>query len=312
MKFITLNPEDFRRKSGDTRKTMYRRMINRTLYQRREWDVIKKNSDRPERYADDVTCFWPSPSIIWCRRSKVGAGVRSWRSTKTTPRPYVSNAITSPIKNNAITADIGWPWMKKENPIAPPVGKKVGKSDVLFKAEAAAHWYLSDSPFEPIRLSCEQFLRTIADQPALDRVALDAAWEWAMGLPQPKGKGGATIEIGWQMMLFVLVIGPIFGLKGNRQTLVCIPRKCGKTSFAAQLALTVMRHTPDKSARVYSLATKRQQARLVFEDGRAMAYTKPLTEEEKEEGLKAWDEADRQHGRTDTGTKRLETGLSGF
>ena len=141
-------------------------------------------------------------------------------------------------------------------------------SELIKSARYAAERYLRNC-YPATEVSCRQFLRLTENHRSVDG-GLDKAWEWIRKLPQPKGKIEET-DIGWQMMCFTLVMGSMYGLTGmNEQTLVCIPRKQGKTSFAAKLALGVMHFTDEPAAKVYSLATNKEQATLVFKDAQTI------------------------------------------
>ena len=95
---------------------------------------------------------------------------------------------------------------------------------------------------------------------------LDDVYDWISTLPLPKGRRGTTTPLGWQEMLMVYVLGRLYGVECEQQTLVCIPRKQGKTSFSGCLGLAALRFARDEAVKIYSAATQRDQAQLVLHD----------------------------------------------
>lgn len=115
-----------------------------------------------------------------------------------------------------------------------------------------------------------------------DQAACDYAIAFFGSLRHSKGRK-------WVGQLFTLqpwqkfIIGSLFGWKrkdGTRRfrlALVEIPRKNGKTFLAAALALFMMIADGEPGPEVYSAATKRDQAKLVFSEARRMvAQSLPL------------------------------------
>lgn len=81
------------------------------------------------------------------------------------------------------------------------------------------------------------------------------------------------------------ILRPLFGWKrpdGTRRYRRCfvwIPRKNGKTEFAAGLALLMLLGDGEPGAEVYSIASEKDQASIVFEKAAVMvSYSKTLTE----------------------------------
>ncbi|MFA5187202.1 MAG: terminase TerL endonuclease subunit [Patescibacteria group bacterium] len=79
-----------------------------------------------------------------------------------------------------------------------------------------------------------------------------------------------------------LIIAPLFGwyrTDGTRRfrfAYVEVPRKNGKTTLAAAIALYALLADNEHGAEVYSVATKRDQAAIVFRDARNMLRGSPL------------------------------------
>lgn len=96
-----------------------------------------------------------------------------------------------------------------------------------------------------------------------------------------KGKfAGRVFKLGqWQEHL---IVAPLFGWKREdgtrrfREAYVEIPRKNGKTTLAAGIALKCMVADGENGAEVYSAATKKDQARIVFKDASRMVRSSPL------------------------------------
>ena len=81
----------------------------------------------------------------------------------------------------------------------------------------------------------------------------------------------------WQ----AFITGMIFGWKRRdgtrrfRRAFVDVPRKNGKTTYAAAIALYLLLCDGEAGAEIYAAATKRDQAKLVFEDAKALIAKSP-------------------------------------
>ena len=136
---------------------------------------------------------------------------------------------------------------------------------VIEEAREAARGYMRDC-FASTEASCDQFLRrTEVYDPEAVKI-LDDIEAFISKMTLPKGRKGVTRALGWQKMLICCVFGRMAGLPMADQTMVCIPRKQGKTSFAAALGLAALAFAPDVSANIHSVATKKEQAQLVWND----------------------------------------------
>lgn len=112
-----------------------------------------------------------------------------------------------------------------------------------------------------------------------DAAAADHALKFFDYLRHSKGR--------WNRSRFVLspwqafIVGSLFGWKradGTRRfriAFVEVPRKNGKTTLAAGVGLYLFVCDREAGAEVYSAATKRDQAKLVFEDAKAMVGSCP-------------------------------------
>lgn len=138
------------------------------------------------------------------------------------------------------------------------------------------------------RQACE---RQLAD---LDRPVSDA-WPWVFDddradrpcafielLPHIKGKWareGRLIELEpWQSFVLTTVFGWVHhetGLRRFREGYVEVPRKNAKSTLSSGLALYMLSADGEHGAEVYSAATTRDQARIVFDDAKAMAERTP-------------------------------------
>lgn len=138
------------------------------------------------------------------------------------------------------------------------------------------------------RQACE---RQLAD---LDR-PVSEAWPWVFDedradrpcafielLPHIKGKWareGRLIELEpWQSFVLTTVFGWVHhetGLRRFREGYVEVPRKNAKSTLSSGLALYMLSADGEHGAEVYSAATTRDQARIVFDDAKAMAERTP-------------------------------------
>lgn len=138
-----------------------------------------------------------------------------------------------------------------------------------------------------VRLACERHLRDLetAHERGLwwDQEAADAAIAFFALLRHSKGRwNDEPFELSpWQ----AFIVGSIFGwkrwdgLRRFRIVFVEVPRKNGKTTLAAGIALFLFVCDGEAGAEIYSAATKKDQARLVFNDAKAfVAKSEDLNE----------------------------------
>jgi phage terminase large subunit-like protein len=134
-----------------------------------------------------------------------------------------------------------------------------------------------------VRLACERHLKDLdaAHDRGLwwDQTAADHAIEFFGFLRHSKGKwNDQPFELSpWQ----AFIVGSIFGWKkadGTRRfriAFVEVSRKNGKTTLGAGIALYLFVCDGEAGAEIYSAATKRDQARLVFNDAKAFVAKSP-------------------------------------
>ena len=134
-----------------------------------------------------------------------------------------------------------------------------------------------------VRLACERHLRDLADGAArglrFDHVAARRAIDFfPMVLRHSKGQfAGEPFELlDWQKF----VIGSIFGWKlGDvrrfRTAFVSTARKNGKSTLEAGIGLKALIDEDEPGAEIYSAATTRDQARIVFSEAERMRLASP-------------------------------------
>lgn len=133
--------------------------------------------------------------------------------------------------------------------------------------------------------------RQLAD---LDREVSDD-WPWVFDpttaaqpcifielLPHIKGKwarDGRLITLEpWQCFILTTVFGWVHrdtGLRRYREVYIEVPRKNGKSAISSGIGLFTLSADGEHGAEVYSAATTRDQARIVFDDAKAMAERSP-------------------------------------
>jgi phage terminase large subunit-like protein len=136
---------------------------------------------------------------------------------------------------------------------------------------------------------------------AVDRQLADRAkplsdeWPWVFNedfatrpceflelLPHIKGKWARDrklIELdAWQCFIVTTVFGWVHratGLRRFREAYIEVPRKNAKSTLSSGIALYMLSADGEHGAEVYSAATTRDQARIVFDDAKAMAERTP-------------------------------------
>ena len=106
--------------------------------------------------------------------------------------------------------------------------------------------------------------------------------EFIQTLPHTKGEWSNRAELlalePWQKFILTAVFGWMRddGLRRFRTVYIEVPRKNGKSCLSAGVGLHMLRNDAEHGAEVYSVATKRDQARIVFDHARQMALRKDL------------------------------------
>jgi phage terminase large subunit-like protein len=101
-------------------------------------------------------------------------------------------------------------------------------------------------------------------------------------LPHIKGKWARQrqlIELGpWQSFILTTIFGWVHrdtGLRRFRDVYLEIPRKNAKSTLSSGVALFMLTADGEQGAEIYSAATTKDQARIVFDDAKAMAERSP-------------------------------------
>ena len=101
-------------------------------------------------------------------------------------------------------------------------------------------------------------------------------------LPHIKGKWARTRQLitldPWQAFILTSVFGWVHrdtGLRRFREVYLEIPRKNAKSTLSSGVALFMLTADGEQGAEIYSAATTRDQARIVFDDAKAMAERTP-------------------------------------
>ncbi|MDD2742335.1 MAG: terminase large subunit [Rhodocyclaceae bacterium] len=137
----------------------------------------------------------------------------------------------------------------------------------------------------------------LAVQRQVDDLAREASdeWPWVFDparairpcefielLPHIKGKWARDrrlIELGpWQSFILTTIFGWVHrdtGLRRFRDVYLEIPRKNAKSTLSSGVALYMLTADGEPGAEVYSAATTKDQARIVFDDAKQMAERSP-------------------------------------
>jgi phage terminase large subunit-like protein len=134
-----------------------------------------------------------------------------------------------------------------------------------------------------VRLACERHLDDLASGAGrglrFDPAAARHAIEFFGFLRHSKGEwAGQTFELApWQ----AFIVGALFGWKRDdglrrfRTGYCAVPRKNGKSSIAAGIGLYLLVADGEQGAEIYSAATTRDQARIVFDEAKRMVVASP-------------------------------------
>ncbi|MBC7599707.1 MAG: terminase large subunit [Polaromonas sp.] len=143
----------------------------------------------------------------------------------------------------------------------------------------ACHWTI-----EAVRRQIDDLQRPLSDdwpwvfEP--DRAARPC--EFVELLPHIKGKWARERQLivldAWQCFCVATVFGWVHkdtGLRRFREVYIEVPRKNAKSTLSSGIALFMLSADGEHGAEVYSAATTRDQARIVFDDAKAMAERTP-------------------------------------
>jgi phage terminase large subunit-like protein len=115
-----------------------------------------------------------------------------------------------------------------------------------------------------------------------DDYAVEHVCSFVEGLPQIKGEWARRREYvrleDWQVFILAVVFGwkrRVDGMRRFRIAYVEVARKNGKSTLLAAIALYLLSADAEMGAEVYSLATTRDQAAIVFSTAKQMALREP-------------------------------------
>lgn len=144
---------------------------------------------------------------------------------------------------------------------------------VLSGATPACKW---------VRLACQRQRDDLAREWGyrFDVEAANRVCRFVEALPHIKGSqfSGQKLALGdWQCFILSTVFGWLDadGLRRFRTVYIECPRKNGKSTLSAPVALYLMAADGEAGAEVYSAATTRDQAKIVWEDAKRMADRSP-------------------------------------
>lgn len=119
-----------------------------------------------------------------------------------------------------------------------------------------------------------------AEKTTIDMVAADRAIKFIGNLKHHKGEwAGRNFELEpWQRDRIIIPLFGTLNADGARQYRTCyieLPRKNGKSTLAAAIALYLLSADGEMGAEVYSAANDRYQAGIVFDEGASMTRFAP-------------------------------------
>ena len=133
-----------------------------------------------------------------------------------------------------------------------------------------------------VRLACERHLSDLTKDWGyrFDVAAAERACRFIECLPHIKGKwGGTPIKLEpWQCFIVCVVFGWLRKDNGKRRfrtVYVEVPRKNAKSTLSSAIGLYMETADGEPGAEVYSAATTRDQAKIVFQDAQNMARKTP-------------------------------------
>lgn len=149
-------------------------------------------------------------------------------------------------------------------------------------AEAVASGEVAACKF--VRQACERQLRDLASPPAgyaFDEARANRVCAFVELCPHIKGdlaRRGKLIRLeDWQAFVLTTAFGWVTpdGDRRFRRVYVEVPRGNGKSALSSTIGLYMLALDGEAGAEVYSAATTRDQARIVFRDAQAMARKMP-------------------------------------
>ncbi|MEG7521943.1 MAG: terminase large subunit, partial [Chromatiales bacterium] len=159
--------------------------------------------------------------------------------------------------------------------------------DYLAVANEYAEQILSDTipACRYVQQACQRFIDDLSREDfayTIDPAKAHRACQFIELMPHIKGKwsGKSIILEPWQVFLLVNVFGWVDskGLRRFKTIYTEVPRKNAKSTLSSGVALYLLSADAEAGAEVYSAATTRDQARIVFADAKRMV--------ERSEGLR--------------------------
>ena len=156
---------------------------------------------------------------------------------------------------------------------------QVYAQQVVEKKIPACHWTI-----EAAQRQIEDLARPVGeDWPWIfDEAKAARPCEFVELLPHIKGKWARERQLivldAWQCFVVTTVFGWVHkdtGLRRFREVYIEVPRKNAKSTLSSGIALYMLSADGEHGAEVYSAATTRDQARIVFDDAKAMAERTP-------------------------------------
>lgn len=148
-------------------------------------------------------------------------------------------------------------------------------ADVLEGRRLACHW---------VRQACERQRRDLERAAAgefpytFDPERAAAVCAFVEALPHVKGRYAGTITLEpWQVFILTTVFGWVDadGFRRFRTAYIEVPRKNGKSSLTSGVLLYLLSADGEPGAEVYSAATTRDQAKIVWQDAKRMVEKSP-------------------------------------
>jgi phage terminase large subunit-like protein len=135
-----------------------------------------------------------------------------------------------------------------------------------------------------ITLAVKRYMADLETGPArglhFDRAAAEHAVQFFGFLKHSQGEfAGQTFELSpWQQFIMWNLFGwkRADGLRRFRTAFVFVPRKNGKTTWLAGVGLYLLTADGEPGAQVYSAATKREQAKISWDEAVAMVKASPV------------------------------------
>lgn len=136
-----------------------------------------------------------------------------------------------------------------------------------------------------VRQACQRQLDDLAEPPMGYRFDEGRAseicrfTELCCHIKGPLASRGETLKLeGWQVFILTTVFGWVddAGNRRFRHVYIEVPRGNGKSALSSTVGLFMLALDGEAGAEVYSAATTRDQARIVFRDAQAMARKMPL------------------------------------